>query len=106
MHCKVVGQRDAQFIAGALVPQYNISFDQSTPAAPLLEFVQNMLKGPGNHFTPPVDLANDKDKKKQKQTKSSELTICDLIRLAELSRSHLYLEDRICRRLSLRINKP
>ena len=54
MHCKVVGQSDAQFIAGALVPQYNISFDQSTPAAPLLEFVQNMLKGLGNYFTPTV----------------------------------------------------
>ena len=55
VHCKVVGQRDAQFIAGALVPQYNISFDQSTPAAPLPEFVQNMLKGPGNHITPTVN---------------------------------------------------
>ena len=65
VHCKVVGQRDAQFIAGALVPQYNISFDQSTPAAPLLEFVQNMLKGPRNYFTPSVNSKTKTDKVKR-----------------------------------------
>ena len=65
MHCKVVGQRDAQFIAGALVPQYNISFDQSTPAAPLLEFVQNMLKGPRNYFTSSVNSKTKTDKVKR-----------------------------------------
>ena len=65
VHCKVVGQSDAQFIAGALVPQYNISFDQSTPAAPLLEFVQNMLKGPRNYFTPSVNSKTKTDKVKR-----------------------------------------
>ena len=65
VHCKVVGQRDAQFIAGALVPQYNISFDQSTPAAPLLEFVQNMLKGPRNYFTSSVNSKTKTDKVKR-----------------------------------------